>query len=101
MCDRSAWLEGIYLVFVFTLAQVFLAMRYVQWSTSCPIIVFGPRLNAMKGVCADCAQDTGAVGVFCTHSDLRRDGIIHGFLAADERYVSFRSRSHRFFIPFA
>jgi len=99
MCDQSAWFEGVYLVFVFTLAQVFLAMRCVQWSTSCLIIVFGRRLNVMKGVCADYAQETGAVGVFCTYSGLRRDGIIHGFLAADERYVYFRSRRRRFFIP--
>ena len=53
----------------------------------------------MKGVCPDYAQETGAVGVFCTHNGLRWDGVTHGLLTADERYVSFRSRHHHFFIP--
>lgn len=30
------------------------------------------------------------MGAFCTHSGMRWDGITHGVLAADERYVSIR-----------
>lgn len=49
--------------------------------------LFGLRLNETKGVRADRAQEICTVGIFCAHSGLRRDGIVHGFLAADERYV--------------
>ena len=52
----------------------------------------------MKGVCADCTQEADATSVFCTHSGLPRNGIVHGFLAADEMYVPFRSTHHRFFL---
>ena len=97
MCDRSARLEGLYLVFVFTIAQGFLAARCVRYSTSCLDIVFELWLNEMKVVWADRAQRSGAVGIFSTHSGLRRDGVTHGFLTGDKRYVSFHLKRHRLF----
>jgi hypothetical protein len=53
----------------------------------------------MKGVCPELTQGTGAVGIFCTHRDLRRDGVIHGFLSTDKRYVSSRLRHRCSLIP--
>ena len=40
MCDRSAWLEGFYLVFVFTMAQGFLATRCVRCFLPSQIVGF-------------------------------------------------------------
>jgi hypothetical protein len=44
----------------------------------------------MKGLCADRAEKHYPVGILYTHSLLRRDGALHGFLATDKGYVSFR-----------
>ena len=41
----------------------------------------------MKGLRTNRLQEIGIVGVFCAHSGLRRDGVIHGFLATNERSV--------------